>query len=145
MLASIAAALMFCTKETALISIVALGLSAGFALIWVPGHKKLNSTEWGGWRRIILLAVASGALFLTSAFLFFSSFLGNYPQGIHDAVTKCLMAESGVNHGVDGSNARAGKHGNDALDGEWGVDDDAVALLYIETLQSISEPANHPI
>jgi uncharacterized protein (TIGR03663 family) len=87
MLASIAAALMFCTKETALISIVALGLSAGFALIWVPGHKKLNSTEWGGWRRIILLAVASGALFLTSAFLFFSSFLGNYPQGIHDAAT----------------------------------------------------------
>jgi uncharacterized protein (TIGR03663 family) len=87
MLAAIAAALMFCTKETALISIVALGLSAGFTLIWIPGHKKLNSTEWAGWRRITLLAVASGALFLTSAFLFFSSFLGNYPQGIHDAVT----------------------------------------------------------
>jgi Dolichyl-phosphate-mannose-protein mannosyltransferase len=70
MLASIAAALMFCTKETALISIVALGLSAGFTLIWIPGHKKLNSTEWGGWGRITLLAVAWDQNFIVEADVF---------------------------------------------------------------------------
>ncbi|PYV79333.1 MAG: hypothetical protein DMG96_04475, partial [Acidobacteria bacterium] len=39
------------------------------------------------WRQILLQAVAAVALFLVSSFLFFSSFFGNYPQGVRDAVT----------------------------------------------------------
>jgi predicted membrane-bound mannosyltransferase len=39
----------------------------------------MDATRW--------LTVASVALFLTCSFLFFSSFLGNYPQGVRDAVT----------------------------------------------------------
>jgi uncharacterized protein (TIGR03663 family) len=87
MLASIAAALMFSTKETALISVVALGVGLGFVLVWIPGHRKLNAADWGGRARLCLLALASAALFLSCSFLFFSSFLGNYPQGIRDAIT----------------------------------------------------------
>ena len=85
MLGSIAAALMFCTKETAVISAGALILAAGIVFLWIPPSRKVSLRSWGGWREVSALALAAGALFVLSAFLLFSSFLGNYPQGIHDA------------------------------------------------------------
>jgi uncharacterized protein (TIGR03663 family) len=87
LLASVAAALMICTKETAPISLVALGVSAGCAIASTSTPQKMTAAEWGGWWRIGLLALAAVVLFLASSLLFYSSFFGNYPQGIRDAVT----------------------------------------------------------
>ncbi len=84
---SLAASLMVCTKETAPISLFALTVAAGVAQVWVRRDEGLSAAEFGGWTRLAWLAVASIALFLTCSFLFFSSFFGNYPQGVRDAVT----------------------------------------------------------
>jgi uncharacterized protein (TIGR03663 family) len=86
-LISLAASLMICTKETAPISLFALTVAAGVAQVWVRRDRGLSAAEFGGWTRLAWLVVASVALFLTCSFLFFSSFLGNYPQGVRDAVT----------------------------------------------------------
>ncbi len=86
-LISLAVSLMICTKETAPISLFALIVAAGFALVWVRRDRGPSAAEFGGWMRLRWLTVASVALFLTSSFLFFSSFFGNYPQGVRDAVT----------------------------------------------------------
>jgi len=86
-LGSLAASLMLCTKETAPISLVALTVAAAMALIWVRQDRSLRVAEFGGWKRLAWLSVASFVLFLACSFLFFSSFFGNYPQGVHDAVT----------------------------------------------------------
>jgi uncharacterized protein (TIGR03663 family) len=87
LLGSLAASLMICTKETAPISLFALTVAAAIALVWVRQYRDLSAAEFGGWARLTWLAVASFALFLTCSFLFFSSFFGNYPQGVRDAVT----------------------------------------------------------
>ncbi len=86
-LGSLAASLMLCTKETAPISLMALTIAAAIALVWVRHDRDLSAAEFGGWTRLGRLAVASLALFLACSFLFFSSFFGNYPQGVRDAVT----------------------------------------------------------
>ena len=86
-LASLAASLMICTKETAPISLFAVTVAAAIALISVRQKRDLSAAEFGGWKRLAWLAVASFALFLLCSFLFFSSFFGNYPQGVRDAVT----------------------------------------------------------
>lgn len=97
LLASVAAALMISTKETAPISLAALGIGAGGALALMLAPHKMTAAEWGGWWRIGLLALAALALFVISCLLFYSSFFGNYPQGILDAVTTyTYWARTGV-------------------------------------------------
>jgi uncharacterized protein (TIGR03663 family) len=86
-LVSLAASLMICTKETAPISLFALTVATAVAQVWVRRDRGLSAAGFGGWTRLAWLTVASVALFLTCSFLFFSSFFGNYPQGVRDAVT----------------------------------------------------------
>jgi uncharacterized protein (TIGR03663 family) len=85
-LGAIAAALMVSTKETAPISmfaIVAGAVVAGFCTGFDP---KLVAARFGDSRKIALLSLLALALFALCSLLFFSSFFGNYPQGIHDAI-----------------------------------------------------------
>ncbi len=97
LLASVATALMISTKETAPISLAALGIGVGSALVLTSAPHKRTAAEWGGWWRIGFLALAALALFFTSCLLFYSSFFGNYPQGIRDAVTTyTYWARTGV-------------------------------------------------
>jgi uncharacterized protein (TIGR03663 family) len=84
--ASIALALMFATKETAVISLASIVASAGLAKILVPQPANLTLSKLGGSRRLVLLLVCSAGLFLVFTILFFSSFFGNYSQGMHEAV-----------------------------------------------------------
>ena len=87
LLGAIAAALMFCTKETAPLSFFSLLLGVIAAVVWAGPYRPRIVPNFGTWRQILLQAVAAVALFLVSSFLFFSSFFGNYPQGVRDAVT----------------------------------------------------------
>lgn len=87
LLGSLAASLMFCTKETAPISLVALTVAAAVAFIWVRHNQVKSAADFGGWPRLAGLTAAWCALFVVCCFLFFSSFFGNYPQGVRDAVT----------------------------------------------------------
>lgn len=85
LLASIALALMFATKETAVISLTSIIASAGLAKIFIR-QPNLTLAQLGGRRRLILLLVGCCGLFLASTILFFSSFFSNYAQGMHEAV-----------------------------------------------------------
>jgi len=87
LLGSIAGALMFATKETALISVGAIAIAGLLTLLLVPTPAKLSASEFGGWQRVILLLLGSVALFLACTFLFFSSFLSNTSEGIRAAVS----------------------------------------------------------
>jgi uncharacterized protein (TIGR03663 family) len=87
LLGAIAAALMVCTKETAPLSFFSLLLGVIAAVVWAAPHWARIVPNFGTWRQILLQALAAFALFLLSSFLFFSSFFGNYPQGVRDAVT----------------------------------------------------------
>src|SRR2546425_1939820 len=87
LLGAIAAALMFCTKETAPLSFFSLLLGVIAAVVWAGPYRPRIVPSFGTWRQILLQALAAIALFLVSSFLFFSSFFGNYPQGVRDAVT----------------------------------------------------------
>src|SRR2546427_169674 len=80
-------ALMFCTKEAAPLSFFSLLLGVIAAVVWARPYRPRIVPNFGTWRQILLQAVAAVALFLVSSFLFFSSFFGNYPQGVRDAVT----------------------------------------------------------
>ena len=51
-------------------------------------------------------------------------------------------AQSGVDHRVDRSDARASQHGDHALKRQRHVDDDAVALLHAQRLQSVGKAAD---
>jgi len=96
-LGSLAASLMICTKETAPISLFALTVAAAIALVWVRQDRSLSAAEFGGWTQLAWLSVTSLALFLACSFLFFSSFFGNYPQGVRDAVmTYSYWARTGM-------------------------------------------------
>jgi len=87
MMCAIAAALMAATKETAPISWAAIGGAAVLSFIIVPPKRKLTVAEFGGWKSIAAWGVAAAFLFCTCCVLFFSSFFGNFPQGLRDAVT----------------------------------------------------------
>jgi uncharacterized protein (TIGR03663 family) len=86
LLGSIAAALMFSTKETAPISLAAIAIAALLTVLLVPSPTKLSASEFGGWQRIVLLLSGSVALFAACTFLFFSSFLSDTSEGIRAAV-----------------------------------------------------------
>ena len=83
-LTSVAAALMFATKETAVISVLALACGLVLAFVRVPLRGVVKARQWGGWPRLAILVLLAVVLFLATSFLLFSSFFGN-PHGIHDA------------------------------------------------------------
>jgi uncharacterized protein (TIGR03663 family) len=84
--ASIALALMFATKETAVISLASIMASVGLVRILVPQPANLKLFQLYGWRRLVLLLAGSAGLFLMCTILFFSSFFANYSQGVREAV-----------------------------------------------------------
>lgn len=108
MLAAASAALMFATKETAIISagvlLIALASTAVFAWLrsaYESGSKAPKACEnrvtnqerlraaterFGGPSSLAILSVAAVSLFLAINILFYSSFFTNYPKGLYDAL-----------------------------------------------------------
>ena len=84
MLASVAAALMFATKETAVISGLALACGLVLAAVRAPSQCVAKAKHWGAWPHLIFLLLLAVVLFFAGSFLLFSSFFGN-SHGIHDA------------------------------------------------------------
>jgi uncharacterized protein (TIGR03663 family) len=103
-LAAISAALLFATKETAMISVAVLVIAlfitmAFYALMQSvgPGSKKQKRSgaatadqtfleRVGGWPRLIINLAIALIVFLVVYVLFYSSFFTNYPQGIYDSL-----------------------------------------------------------
>lgn len=100
-LAAISAALLFATKETAMISvavlIIALLTTMAFYSLWRaigPGSRKKKSSRNGptfieradGWPRLSINLAIALFVFLAVYVLFYSSFFTNYPQGIYDSL-----------------------------------------------------------
>jgi uncharacterized protein (TIGR03663 family) len=86
LMAAIALALLFATKETAVISLAAIAASAGLAIILVPRPAKVVLVQLGGWRRLVLLLLGAAGLFVVCTILLFSSFFGNFSEGMRAAV-----------------------------------------------------------
>src|SRR5262249_28388619 len=61
---------------------------------------------------------------------------------IFNAAAQGLHAEAGVNHGVDGADARAGQHGNHAFQIQRHINNDAVTFLHPQGLQRIGGTGN---
>ena len=118
MLSSSAAALLFATKETAIITAVVLLIALGLTAMLVkrrtrharsslelspPGNpgtivERLRSAtaKFGGPSSLIISSVAAVSLFLTIEILFYSSFFTNYPNGLYDALkTLQFWAQTG--------------------------------------------------
>ena len=118
MLSSSAAALLFATKETAIITAVVLLIALGLTAMLVklrtrharssielspPGNpgtivERLRSAtaKFGGPSSLIISSVAAISLFLTIEILFYSSFFTNYPKGLYDALkTLQFWAQTG--------------------------------------------------
>src|ERR1039458_9183408 len=69
----------------------------------------------------------------------------NFRLSVSDAVAERGVSESGVNDGMNCSNARARQHGHGTLDGKRHVDDDAIAFYYPQRLEAVGEAADHAI
>ena len=103
-LAALSAALLFATKETAMISVAVLLISLVVAevyrLFWrfIGGTTKKKESEAGsrdsqtfvaragGPARLTVWLVIAFAVFIGAYVLFYSSFLTNYPQGVSDSL-----------------------------------------------------------
>jgi uncharacterized protein (TIGR03663 family) len=100
-------AMMFATKETAVISAGVLVIALASTLLLIHFRKFLEApndqqpavepdqpplaSSWsikrfGGASSVVILAIAALSIFLTINLLFYSSFFKNYPQGIFDAI-----------------------------------------------------------
>ena len=93
--AALAAALLFATKETALVAVVALALAAAVQHAFVryrklaPNGPPPLATLWerlGGWPRGATQAALAALLFAAVFVLFYSSFFTNFPKGVNDAL-----------------------------------------------------------
>ena len=113
-LGAVSAALLFATKETAIISVAvlviallctfvygafqrSLGMTEVAPSVTVPAKKKRrNSKQSDGWgifveraggpQRIIVWLAIAFAVFLLVNVLFYSSFFKNWPQGVYDSI-----------------------------------------------------------
>jgi uncharacterized protein (TIGR03663 family) len=102
--ASVSAALLFATKETALISAASLVLAAAVQYAFLR-YRKLAPTDrplqemWeriGGWPRGAIHTGLGVVLFVCVFVLFYSSFFQN-PQGVHDAIESLqIWTKTGV-------------------------------------------------
>ncbi len=104
LLASLSAALLFATKETAIISVIVLGLALLLTYVYRtlrgPGRNttkrkkgrddtrdQLSFVERaGGTPNIAVWIIAAVALFIIVNVLFYSSFFRNFPKGVWDAI-----------------------------------------------------------
>ncbi len=108
--ASLATALLFATKETAIINAGVLAIAGVSTAVYArlrgtveSGKANVRDTRWSGYEQgeeswtaklekfgspsqLALYALAASALFLIVSVLFYSSFFSNYPKGIHDAI-----------------------------------------------------------
>ena len=106
-LASLSAALLFATKETAMISVAVLGIAVVFTWVYgsfwrslekSPKRKKsgvgaVNERDYrtfferaGGASGLTVWLVLAFAIFIAVYVLFYSSFFTNYPQGVYDSL-----------------------------------------------------------
>ena len=101
-LAAISAALLFATKETAMISVavllIALVVTKVYRLLLrslgvTPNQKKGRTDDYrtffekvGGSSKLTVWLVTAFAVFVGTYVLFYSSFFTNYPQGIYDSL-----------------------------------------------------------
>jgi uncharacterized protein (TIGR03663 family) len=100
-LASISAALLFATKETAFVSasVLLLALASTYAFLWLTGrmgsrHGSVRNQKSrtgafleraGGSRALVVWSVLALAVFVIVNVLFYSSFFTNFPKGVTDA------------------------------------------------------------
>jgi len=92
------AALLFATKETAVVSVVVLVLALIATVFFVPRETIVGGeespkamlgeilTRFRGPSDAVWSLLGGIVVFLVLTFILFSSFLGNYPRGLHDAV-----------------------------------------------------------
>lgn len=101
-LAAISAALLFATKETAMISLgvllIALVVTRVYRLLWrsiegTTNQKKGRTDDYrtffekaAGSSKLTVWLVTAFAVFLAVYVLFYSSFFTNYPQGVYDSL-----------------------------------------------------------
>src|SRR5215469_2162779 len=73
-----------------------------------------------------------------------SDITGDYNPGlgVDNTIAQSGVAESGIDDGVDYTDAGAGQHGDGTLDGERHVNDNAVALMKAQRFQTIGEAAD---
>lgn len=108
LLAAVSAALLFATKETAIITagVLLIALASTIILVrlreiygnkqksgkklsklaTIREHLRSTTERFGGLSSLVILSIAALSLFLTVAILFYSSFFTNYPKGLYDAV-----------------------------------------------------------
>ena len=101
LLASISAALLFATKETAIISVGVLFIASGLTVYYRRLRQRPQSSRSarqelqqafvaflrraGGTRSLALWGASAILVFVAVTVLFYSSFFTNFPQGIYDA------------------------------------------------------------
>jgi len=99
LLAAVSAAMLFATKETAIISVavlvIALGVTIFYQRMWGSrrSKKRVKNDESaapfmervGSQGRLWLSILAAVLVFLAINLLFYSSFFTNFPQGVYDA------------------------------------------------------------
>ena len=90
-IAALAAAFLFATKETALVSIVVLGMAVVTQRVWIrlregapPGPG--IAQPFRGWQHGALYALLGAVVFAAVFVVLYSSFFTNFPQGIYDAL-----------------------------------------------------------
>ena len=113
MLAAVSAALLFATKETAMISVAVLIIAVASTAIYLRLHQGLfgragvekraprrkapagsepgsqaraSLSRFGGPSRLIMLSLSALALFILVYVLFYSSFFSNFPKGVKDSI-----------------------------------------------------------
>lgn len=87
MFCAVNAALMFATKETTPISWAVIALAAVIAVALVKPERRLAIAEFGGLKGVTISLSLAALVFLGCSVIFFSSFFGNFPQGLRDAVS----------------------------------------------------------
>jgi len=101
-LAAISAALLFATKETAMISVavllIALVVTKVYRLLWrsvgsTTNQRKGRTDDYrtffekaGGSSKLTVWVLIALAVFVSIYVLFYSSFFTNYPQGVYDSL-----------------------------------------------------------
>lgn len=89
--AALGAALLFATKETAIINAGVLAIAGASTLVYarmrgIHQEGELWTEKFGEPSRLMLYGLAALALFLAVNILFYSSFFSNYPKGVWDAI-----------------------------------------------------------
>ena len=98
LMVAVVAALLFATKETAVVSVAVLVLALIASVFFVSPETTVTGMEspklmvreilarFGKPSNAVWSILIGIVIFLALTFILFSSFLGNYPRGLHDAV-----------------------------------------------------------